>query len=137
LAPSFSSAGLHSVGVAWGDYDNDGFPDVFVTNTGENPEKNELYHNNGNGTFTRVTAGSIVNDQSHPIAAAWADYDNDGWLDLFVGTRTLDQGMPQKSFLYHNNGDGTFTRIVTGSIAEYVSSTGGCAWGDLRQRWFS
>src|SRR5256886_5928299 len=53
--------------------------------TGENPEKNELYHNNGNGTFTRVTAGSIVNDQSHSIAAAWADYDNDGWLDLFVG----------------------------------------------------
>ena len=129
-APNFPSASLHSVGVAWGDYDNDGFPDVFVANTASEPETNELYHNNGNGTFTRVTAGSIVNDQSYSIAAAWGDYDNDGWLDLFVGTRTLDNAAPQESFLYHNNGDGTFTRVSSGPIAEYVGSAGGCAWGD-------
>ena len=130
LPPGFVSASLHSVGVAWGDYDNDGFPDVFVSNTAAAPETNELYHNNGNATFTRITAGSIVNDQSYSIAAAWGDYDNDGWLDLFVGNRTVNAAVPQKNFLYHNNGDGTFTRIASGPIVEYASNTGGCAWGD-------
>jgi len=130
LAPSFSSANLHSVGVAWGDYDNDGFPDVFVTNIAAEPGKNELYHNNGNGTFTRVTTGSIYTDQSGSVSASWGDYDNDGWLDLFVGNRNTSGGTATNGFLYHNNGNGTFTRITNGPIAELQISTGGCGWGD-------
>jgi hypothetical protein len=129
--PGFLSASLHSCGVAWGDYDNDGFPDVFVANIADAPSQNELYHNNTNGTFTRITVGSIVTDQSHSVAAAWGDYDDDGWLDLFVGNRTtVNDAAPQYNFLYHNNGDGTFTRVTTGPMVDYASGTGGCAWGD-------
>jgi hypothetical protein len=124
---NFVSASGASVCAAWGDYDNDGFLDVFIGNNGQ---KNELYHNNGNGSFAQVTVGSIVNDISSSIAAAWGDYDNDGWLDLFVGNRDPVTGQPVKGFLYHNNADGTFTKVVTGPIAEFTSSCGGCAWGD-------
>jgi hypothetical protein len=119
---NFVSAARGSVGAAWGDYDNDGFLDVFVANYGQS---NELYHNNGNGTFTRVTTGSIVNDPAQSISTAWGDYDNDGYLDLFVGNRN-----GTKNFLYHNNGDGTFTRVTSGPITEGNDENGGCAWGD-------
>jgi hypothetical protein len=116
-----------SVGVAWGDYDNDGLPDVFITNNGQ---PNELYHNNGNGTFTRVTAGDMLVDMALSVAASWGDYDNDDWLDLFVGNRDPNTGAPAQPFLYHNNGDGTFAKVTAGPIAEALSSCGGCAWGD-------
>src|SRR5439155_20474239 len=66
--------------------------------------------------------------KSLSITAAWGDYDNDGWLDLFVGNRDGTPG--QHSLLYHNNGDGTFTRITAGPIAELINTAGGCAWGD-------
>ena len=129
LSPNFPSASLGSTGIAWGDYDNDGFPDVFVTSDGSNAEPNQLYHNNGTGTFSRVTSGSIVTDPARDgsIGAAWADYDNDGHLDLFIGNRGQ-----VKNSLYHNNGNGTFTQIVTGPIVEdgEQDNNGGCAWGD-------
>jgi len=94
--------------AAWGDYDNDGFPDLFVTDAGGG--RNQLYHNNGGGTFTRVTSGPEL----APSAAgtfngcAWGDYDNDGYLDLVVS------GVNEKNALFHNNGDGTFTQILSG-----------------------
>lgn len=134
---TFPSARYGSYGMAWGDYDNDGYPDLFIANDGNNfddandaPEPNELYHNNRDGTFTRITIGAIATDSSFSTAAAWADYDNDGFLDLFVANRTYNEADPQRSFLYHNNGDGTFSRITDGPIARWVSSAGGCAWGD-------
>src|SRR4051794_11283568 len=96
--------------AAWGDYDNDGFLDLFVTSNGGTVGHIYLYHNNGDGTFASVITGPIVSDRGTFIAAAWADYDNDGWLDLFVGNRT--QGRP--NLLYHNNGDGTFTKVTSG-----------------------
>ena len=75
--------GGSSFNSAWGDYDDDRYEDLFVTNA--NGEKNFLYRNNGNGTFTRIAAGAIVADvgDSHPCA--WGDFNNDGHLDLFVG----------------------------------------------------
>jgi enediyne biosynthesis protein E4 len=75
----------YGMGVAVGDYDNDGFPDIYVTNYG----KNILYHNNGDGTFTDVTEKAGVAAGGWSVSAGFFDYDNDGKLDLFV-TRYLD-----------------------------------------------
>ncbi len=77
-----------SYGVAIGDYDNDGHEDIFICNTG----KNTLYHNNGNGTFTDVTAESGIGgkpDYTISVVAAWFDYDRDGLLDLVVSNYTF------------------------------------------------
>jgi hypothetical protein len=70
----------YGMGVAVGDYDNDGFLDLYVTNFG----RNVLYHNNGNGTFTDVTQQAGVEDLHWSTSAAWLDFDGDGWVDLFV-----------------------------------------------------
>jgi hypothetical protein len=72
--------GDYGMGVAVGDYDNDGFPDLFVTNYGQDL----LFHNNGDGTFTDVTAKALPPDPSFSASAAFVDYDRDGLLDLFV-----------------------------------------------------
>src|ERR1043166_6018786 len=111
-----------SHGCAWGDYDNDGYPDLFVGNDGQN---NFLYHNNGDGTFTQITSGQIVNDGGDSREISWGDYDNDGYLDLFVAN-----GTSQNDFLYHNNGNGTFTKIITGAMVTDGASAYGCAWED-------
>jgi hypothetical protein len=121
-----AGAGNYGMGVAVGDYDNDGYQDLFVTNYG----KNILYHNNGNGTFTDVTAKAGVAGGGWSVSAGFFDYDNDGHLDLFV-TRYMNWD-PQHSkvcggawhtycppaefpattnLLYRNRGDGTFEDI--------------------------
>jgi hypothetical protein len=126
-------AGLEGVafgmGVAVGDYDSDGFPDIYVTAYG----RNTLYHNNGDGTFTDVTEKAGLLDPKWSTSAAWFDYDNDGRLDLFVCSFVEYSGDAKNlcgnnregknyyciprlfngrvSKLYHNNGDGTFTEI--------------------------
>jgi hypothetical protein len=91
--------------VAAGDYDNDGFPDLFIANTGPNA----LYHNNGNGTFTDVTAGSGL--ESKPadtlsVQAAWFDYDNDGFVDVFYNDL-----MGQTWGLFRNQGGKLFRYV--------------------------
>ena len=119
----------YGMGVAVGDYDNDGFEDIYVTGYGGNT----LYHNNGNGTFTDVTQRAGVGAGGWSASAGFFDYDNDGKLDLFV-TRYVDWtfktnrycGEKRPGFraychpdnydgvsniLYHNNGDGTFTDV--------------------------
>jgi hypothetical protein len=118
----------YGMGCCFGDIDNDGFIDIFVTNFGPN----KLYHNNGNGTFTDVTAKASVGDSRWGTSCAFADYDGDGYLDLYVvnyvnfafdhhilcgppDLRTychpdVYNGVPD--ILYHNNGDGTFTDVT-------------------------
>jgi len=119
----------YGMGVAVGDYDNDGFQDLYVTNFG----RNVLYHNNGDGTFTDVTAKAGVDDQRWSTSAAWVDYDRDGRLDLFVanyldftvkgnkhcfaptGERdycTPKMYQPVPARLFHNRGDGTFEDVT-------------------------
>ena len=105
--PELTTAGGAFNGCAWGDFDNDGYLDLFVSG---DSQKNELFHNNGNGTFTRITSGPIVQG-SGPVsvctAVSWVDYDNDGFLDLFVGQNTSDYNSdaPGSNLLYHNNGN--------------------------------
>src|SRR6266550_9303043 len=115
------------MGVAAGDYDGDGWVDLYVTSYG----RNILYHNNGNGTFTDVTDKAGVAAPGWSTCAVWFDYDKDGKLDLFVssfveytketscGNNRLGQKFyciprvfkPRPSHLYHNNGNGTFTDV--------------------------
>jgi hypothetical protein len=137
----------YGMGVAVGDYDNDGFPDIYVTNFG----KNILYHNNGDGTFTDVTAKAGVAAGGWSASAGFFDYDNDGKLDLFV-TRYLDW-TPETSktcgrieepmycppgefgsatnILYHNRGDGTFEDVsVASGIAVKKGRGLGVAFAD-------
>jgi len=135
-------------GVCIGDYDNDGFEDLFVSYFG----KNVLYHNNGDGTFTDVSekAGVAGNTRRWNTGCAFVDYDRDGKLDLFVAnyidldlaTAPLPESGPclykgvmvacgppglkgGKNILYHNNGDGTFTDVSTSSGISQANGTYG------------
>ncbi|MFZ2054567.1 MAG: FG-GAP-like repeat-containing protein [Candidatus Aminicenantales bacterium] len=112
----------YSGGCAWGDYDNDGELDLFVANVGYN---NSLYTNNGDGSFTKVTSGAVVEDWGNSYGCAWGDYDNDGGLDLFVAN-----AYSQNNFLHANNGDGSFTQVTSGAIVEDGGRSRDCAWGD-------
>lgn len=114
-----------SFGCSWGDYDNDGRLDLFVSTGGQNAMNNLLFHNEGNGNFTKVTSGSIVNEASSSSGCSWLDYDKDGWLDLFVVN-----GGSQNDFLYRNNGNGTFNKVTSGSIVNDGKFGRGCAVGD-------
>jgi hypothetical protein len=123
----------YGLGCAWGDYDNDGRPDLYVTQYG----KNVLYHNNSDGTFTDVTAKARVDGSDFGTVfhtgATFFDYDRDGFLDLYTGGYVefgpksqqtcklgyiVEASCPPSAYggspavLYHNNGDGTFTNVT-------------------------
>jgi hypothetical protein len=116
--------GGNSTGCSWGDYDNDLYLDLFVANGGG--QNNFLYHNNGNGTFTKIDTGAIVEEGGASSSGAWGDYDDDGYVDLFVAN-----GSGQNNFLYRNNGNGSFTKITTGAIASEGGSSSGGTWADI------
>jgi len=142
------AGGGYGMGVAVGDYDADGFPDLYVTQYG----RSILYHNNGNGTFTDVTNHAGVAAPGWASSAVWFDYDNDGRLDLFVchfvdfskakhhrcGAPQIPElaGLaqycypriytPMPSWLFHNNGDGTFTDV---SQETGIAANPGKSWG--------
>ena len=123
---AFSELHIPFTGAIWGDYDNDGFLDVFLPRfVSGQAVASLLLHNNGDGTFSQVTQGPVTTDTGAALSGSWADYDNDGWLDLFIP----DDG-GGKNRLYHNNGDGTFTRVLSGPIVSEGGTSANGSWGD-------
>ncbi|MEW6470510.1 MAG: FG-GAP-like repeat-containing protein [Bacteroidota bacterium] len=119
--------GGNSVGCSWGDYDNDGDLDLFVANySGQN---DFLYRNDGGGNFTKITSGPVVSDGVSTHGGSWGDYDNDGDLDLF--TTNGETSNPINNNLYRNDGGGSFTKIVSGSIVSSGGTSTGSTWGDF------
>lgn len=116
----------YSMGAAIGDYNNDGYPDIYICNYGANA----LYRNDGNGKFTDVTKkAGVAGLKECSIGAVWFDYDLDGFLDIYIGNYLnfdpeykyyyAPDGFPgpmaydsEADYLYHNNGDGTFTDVT-------------------------
>jgi hypothetical protein len=115
--------GGSSRNAAWCDIDLDGDPDLYVTNTSD--EANYFYLNNGDGTFVKVTTGELVTDTGESWSASWGDYNNDGDPDLFVG----NNGQP--NCLYRNNGDKTFTKVLSGLVVTDNDHSRSSAWGDF------
>src|SRR5262249_13155202 len=106
-----ATEGGDASGCAWGDFDNDGFPDLFI---GNGSTKNFLYRNEGNGTFTKLTNAIPARDSG--FGGSWGDFDNDGQLDLFVAKQSAN-------YLYRNIGDGTFAKV-----APFAGSSGNSSW---------
>lgn len=131
----------YGMGAATGDFDNDGWVDLYVTNFGIN----RLWHNNGNGTFSDVTRKSGTGDPSWSVSASFVDYDLDGWLDLYVAnyveydtennphcfarnTRRDYCGpntfTPARDRVYHNLGNGSFVDVTTRVLRDYEPAAG-------------
>jgi enediyne biosynthesis protein E4 len=130
----------NSYGAAWADYDNDGDLDIYVVCRSADDhadlahvatEANLLYRNNGDATFTNVAPEAGVAAVAHGAGAAWADYDSDGWLDLYVANWGVGEfqtmtATTEANLLYHNNRDGTFT-----DMAEAAGVTGRSGFFDM------
>ena len=126
-------AGIADPRGGWGslfaDYDNDGYLDLYITRGGwSGAAENTLYRNNGDGTFSDVTHAAGVADPQSSFCAAWADYDNDGYLDLYIADGVIGDGAA--NVLYRNNGDGTFTNTAESAGVANTGNSLGTAWGD-------
>jgi len=121
---SISQEANYSIGASWADYDNDGDLDAYIPNDKGN--NNLFFNNQGNGKFTKITTGDHVNDGKNSTGCSWADYDNDGDLDLFVANASN-----QNNMLFNNNGAGSFTKVNTGDIVNNGGNSHGSAWGDV------
>ncbi|MFT5466225.1 MAG: tetratricopeptide (TPR) repeat protein [Verrucomicrobiales bacterium] len=124
---------VYAFSVAVGDYNNDGLPDLFISGLGFFDGQGVLMRNNGDGTFSDVTAAAGLEMWGPAFTATWVDYDLDGNLDLFIVNNLgglFDRKTPNR--LYHNNGDGTFTDVTkeAGLLTEWTSL--GATWGDFR-----
>jgi hypothetical protein len=116
-------------GVAWLDYDNDGWMDLYVVQSGPFPggtekSRDRLFHNEGGKRFVDVTDRAGIRDTAYGMGAAAADFDNDGFVDLFV------TNYGGANILYHNNGDGTFTDVTAKAGVAGPRFSTSAAWGD-------
>ncbi len=116
------------------DYDNDGDADLLILRGGGligGAHPNSLLRNNGNNSFTDVTIEAGLLAFKPTAAADWADYDGDGWLDLYVANESPDSSRIYPNELYHNNGNGTFTNIATTTGVDFVGMYKAAVWGDV------
>jgi hypothetical protein len=124
------TSGGSSWSGSWGDYDNDGDLDAFVTNNGF--ERNRLFRNDGGGNFDTVSAGTLTSEQDYFATASWIDYDNDGDLDLFV---TTAYGGTQKCYLYKNelqeSGLPNLTKVASEPLLNENGYWYGESWADF------
>jgi hypothetical protein len=114
----------NAAGVSWADYDNDGLLDLAVGgwNVSSPAPTNALFHNQGQGIFSAAAAGPITTDRRPSLGMSWADFDMDGDLDLFVANMyNLASGEP--SFLYRNDGGGTFVRLTGSQVGPVVTDS--------------
>ena len=112
-ASGLPTAAQDNFGSSWGDYNNDGFLDVFLCNREfSGPQPNYLYKNNGDGTFTNVSTAAGIDSGSHlSFCSAFFDYNNDGWQDIYMANDKINT----TNILYKKNGDGTFTDVSESS----------------------
>ena len=122
-----------------GDYDNDGWVDVFVLRGGwfgeDGNHPNSLLKNNGDGTFTDVTISTNIYSEHPTQTASWGDFNNDGWLDLFIGNESTE-GSNHISELYQNNGDGTFSDVAQAHDINAIGFIKAVIWGDINNDGF-
>ena len=130
-SPNYYLPETTGAGCAFIDYDNDGWMDIYLVNSGRcdfydpnPPLRNALYHNNRDGTFTDVTAKAGVAGGGYGMGAAVADYDGDGFPDLYV----TQYG---SSILYHNNGDGTFADVTKKAGVSAPGWASSAVWFDF------
>jgi hypothetical protein len=109
----------------WGDYNNDGFQDIFICGLNGTTYTSKIFRNNGDDTFTDINAGITGVANNNPGGCAWVDYNNDGFLDLFISGYNSSTTVVSK--LYKNNGDNTFTEMPMGFQSLGYSTA---AWGD-------
>lgn len=131
LALASGITGHSTEGVAWGDYDNDGFLDLYLG--GNQNRASYLYHNNGDGSFTNVY-DEAMDAGAGALGVAWADYDNDGFLDLAQGNGKLPQyneSGPSNPFLFHNNRNGTFTQVAASAGVTAQRRYRTTSWADF------
>ncbi len=129
-------------GMAWGDYNNDGLVDLYIAHgqTRKASTAGTLYRNNGNGTFTNATIVAGLPTSGNFWSPLWGDYDNDGYLDLFVTSPgTTGNGINNANRLYHNNGNGTFSDVGAAqgvALQDNVALHKTAAWGDFNNDGF-
>src|SRR3954469_13030540 len=115
----------YSETAAFGDFDKDGYVDLYVTNS-EGRKNNLLYKNDQKGGFQKITSGELVTDTCYSRCANWCDIDNDGDLDLFVTNENK-----QNENLYRNDGNGNFTKLTEGSLLNDGGNTTSASWADI------
>jgi hypothetical protein len=128
-ASGLSNPGHQSFGASWGDYNKDGFLDVFIVSRffDSDTKFNTLYKNNGDGTFTDVSVeANLIQENSLSFCSAWIDYDKDGWQDIYISNDKIQN----KNILYHNNQDGTFTNVAEAAGADLAIDAMSTTIGD-------
>jgi len=119
--PVAEDAGV-SAGLAWGDYDNDGDPDLYIANWRDQPG---FLYRNDDGRFSRIVEGPIATDSHLGSGPVWGDYDGDGDLDLFLATQQNEHNA-----LYRNEGDDRFVRVTDGPLVSDFGDSYSAAWAD-------